>query len=496
MNILHFLKSNSGKIVMGFAQKAALTAGLGAAVVGGAYFIGDKSGASEPQAPVRGYVMGAYGRQAETPSTPDETIKIAGAKGITSVNGSYSAAAGHDWGADDASLAAVDRIGAGGAGANPATRGMAGRSEGLGGNNDIVMLNPKGDSTNNGKALAAAGAAGGARAAAAAQRGVMATASGGVSGNMYGGASSRSGSGARGSVNRSGNSLGTAGGSSNAYRLSGAMPEGSTLLASAKFKEVDSSFGSSRGARVGRGMQSGDGRTLRQITKRSAEIAKNTHRSANEGGRAFLASSQNSGGIQLEDGSQLTEGNAISDDFEEANISARNNLDTTMDDLMEEELQRRQDRTRLQRSLVALVFLLIPAVLAIGSLMQAFRDNHLLWGAAVAAAAVGVAMGVAIGLFMADAGKFIKKWGGNPYATWALVLGPIMLSLVAISYIKKVSKAISNLVTDINKFFGGQVVGGAGAISAGQGAFNQAKTSIQGIKSSNQDVSDTDLTQS
>lgn len=494
MNVFSFLKTNAGKLVMGLPQKVALTVGLGAAAAGVVYMTGDKSGAPEQQAPVRGYVMGNFGRNEQNASSGEETIKIAGGQAISSVNGS-SAAAGYDWGADDASLAAVDKIGSGSKGVNPATRGMSGRTEGLGGNNDIVVIDHKSDSNVGGKALAAAGAAGGARAASAAQRGVMATASGGVSGNMYGGSSSRLGSGAQGSVNRSGNSLGVAD-AGNAYRLSGAMPEGSTLLASAKFKEVDSSFGNSRGARAGRGMQSGEGRTLRQISKRSADIAKNTNRSANEAGRAFLASSQNSGGIQLDDGSQLTEGGAISDDFEAANVSSLNNLNTTMDDLQEQELERRQDRTRLQRSLVALVFLLIPAVLAIGSLMQAFRDNPLLWGAAVAAAAVGVAMGIAIGLFMADAGKFIKKWGGNPYATWALVLGPIMLSLVAISYIKKVSTAISNLVSKINSFFGGQVVGGASAISAGQGAFTQAKNSVQGIKSSNQTAADTDLTKS
>lgn len=485
MNILAILKSKAGKFVLGLPQKLALTAGLGAAAAGVWYATGNQSGAPQQEARVRGAVMSSYGREADAAGTMEETIKISGAQGITSASGGL-ASAGYDWGADDASLAAVDKLGTNlNGGKTPAARNMAGHSEGLGGNNDIVINNQKVDA--NGQALAAAGAAGGTRAASAAmaQRGVMATASGGVSGNMYGGTSSRSGSGSAGAVNRSGNSLGMTGGSS--YKLSGAMPEGSTLVASAKFRDVDASFDPSRSARAGRGMDSAEGRTLEQIRKRSAEIAQNANRSANEAGRAFMASSQNSGGIQLDEG-ELSEGGVMSDDFEQATINARNNLDQAANDLTEQELQRKQDRTRLKRAMVALIFLTIPAMFAISMLMKGTS----VFGK-IAAVAIGAAMLVAIGLFMADAIKYMQKWGGSGLTTGCMFVGPVLAGLIAASYLEWVYNRVSQLGDWVNNLFGGKIVGGAAAISTVSGAVNSAKSSSQGIKNSNQDVTTTDL---
>ena len=479
MNILAILKSKAGKFVLGLPQKLALTAGLGAAAAGVWYATGNQSGAPQQEARVRGAVMSSYGREADAAGTMEETIKISGAQGITSASGGL-ASAGYDWAADDASLAAVDKLGTNlNGGKTPAARNMAGHSEGLGGNNDIVINNQKVDA--NGQALAAAGAAGGTRAASAAmaQRGVMATASGGVSGNMYGGTSSRSGSGSAGAVNRSGNSLGMTGGSS--YKLSGAMPEGSTLVASAKFRDVDASFDPSRSARAGRGMDSAEGRTLEQIRKRSAEIAQNANRSANEAGRAFMASSQNSGGIQLNEG-ELSEGGVMSDDFEQATIDARNNLEQAANDLTEQELQRLQDRTRLKRAMVALVMLTIPAMFAISAL---FRKPP--WGT-VAAIAIGAAMAVAISLFMVDAGKYIKKWGGSGLTTACMIVGPTLLALIGISYIKSVADKLNKFIGKLSEKLGGPLVGGASSISTAAGAGSQALNSIKGIKGySNED---------
>lgn len=478
MNILTILKSKAGKFVLGLPQKVALVGGLGAAAAGVMFVTSNPTADPSQEARVRGTVMSDYGRRVGDNSGMQDTIRISGGEGITSASGS-SAAAGYDWAADDASLAAVDNLGAGSAGGKvPATRGMAGRSEGLGGNNDIVVINQKTDA--NGKALAAAGAAGGARAASAlAQRGVMATASGGVSGNMYGGSGSRAGRGnLGGDVNRSGNSLGMTGGSS--YQLSGSMPEGSTLLASAKFQDVDSSFGGSRSGRAGRGMNSAEGRSLEQVRKRSAEIAQNAHRSANEAGRAFMASSQNSGGIQLDEGGELSGGEVMSDDFEQATINARNNLDQSTDDLMEQELQRKQDRTRLKRAMVTLVMLTIPAMFAISALMETCRKG-VFW-AGVAAAAVGVAMGIAISLFMVDAGKYMNKWGGSGLTTACMIVGPTLLALIGISFIKKVGTQLNKFTNWLNKLFGGPVVGATAAVGSISGAGSQVVTTSKGIK--------------
>lgn len=485
MNLFHFLKSKAGKFVLGLPQKVILTTGLGAAVVGAMVLTSDRQPASQDEARVRSSVISTYGRNEVNPAeSMGETVQIAGAQGITSANDTL-ASAGYDWAGDDASLAAVGQLGNNmGGGKTPATRAMGGRSEGLGGNNDIVVVDQKPDS-NGGDALAAAGAAGGARAAAMAQRGIMATASGGVSGVTYGGASSRSGKdGAGGTVNRSGNSLGLVGGE--AYRLSGSMPEGSTLLASTKFQDVDSSFGASRNARAGRGMESGEGRTLEQVRKRSADIAKNKYRAANEAGRAFMASSQNSGGIQVED-AQLSEGAVMSDDFEQATINARKNLDQTTDDLMEKELERQQDRTRLKRALVALVFLTIPAMFAITALFKASP-----WGT-IAALAIGAAMMLAITLFLVDAVQCMKKWGGSGLTTACMIVGPILMALIGISYIQAVAQLVQKFAGWLNNLFGAPIVGGVSGVGALTGAGSQVINSSKAISNNKKDLADQDM---
>lgn len=484
MNILTILKSKAGKFVLGLPQKLILGGGLCAVATGVVLMNSNQTPDPSQETRVRASVMSEYGRHTGDSSGMQESIRISGGEGISTASGS-SAAAGYDWAADDASLAAVDKLGAGGAaGKVPASRGMAGHSEGLGGNNDIVVIDQKADA--NGKALVAAGEAAGARAAATmTQRGVMATASGGVSGNMYGGSASRAGRGnLGGDVNRSGNSLGMTGG--HAYNLSGSMPEGSTLLASAKFQDVDSSFGASRGARAGRGMNSAEGRSLEQVRKRSAEIAQNANRSANEAGRAFLASSKNSGGIQLDEGGELMGGDVMSDDFEQATIDARNNLDQAADDLMERELQRLQDRSRLKRSLVSLVMLTIPAMFAISAL---FKKS--LWGT-IAAVAIGAAMTVAIALFMVDAGKCMQKWGGSGLTTACMIVGPTLLALIGMAYIKSVAKALNKFIGKLSEKLGGPLVGGASTISTVSSAASQAVTSGKGIKNDG-DVTNTNM---
>ena len=114
MNLFTFLKSKSGKFVMGLPQKVALTAVLGGAAAGVVY-LGSGDGQPADKTPTRAYVMGQSGRNADDASSfgRENTINIAGAQGITSANSSDGSGSGSDWAAADASLAAVDKIGAG-----------------------------------------------------------------------------------------------------------------------------------------------------------------------------------------------------------------------------------------------------------------------------------------------------------------------------------------------------------------------------------------------
>lgn len=486
MNLFTFLKSKSGKFVMGLPQKVALTAVLGGAAAGVVY-LGSGDGQPADKTPTRAYVMGQSGRNADDASSfgRENTINIAGAQGITSANSSDGSGSGSDWAAADASLSAVDKIGAGrvggahAGGVNPQARAAAGRNEGLGGNNGAVAWGGRAQA--NGAAMNAKANAGASRAAGAMQHGVMATASGGATGNTFGGSSPAGRNGVNGAnSNRSGNSLGSVEG----YKISGAMPQGSVAYAGAKMGNGSANFGDTRGGRAGRGMQSGDGRTLNQIAKRSVEISQNKYRAANEGSRAFLASSQNSGGIAVENGVALSEGTA-SEDFSAAAVKARGKAEQSLNDLTLRELQRKQHRQRLMKSMISLIFLTIPAMFAITALMRTARKPgpHSIWALA-AAIALGAIMIAAIGVFMADAIKYMKKWGGSGITTASMFVGPALAGLIAISYLKSVGTFVNGLASKINGIFGGGVVGSVSAVGTAMGGGQQL---IQETKALGQD---------
>ncbi len=479
MNLFTFLKSKSGKFVMGLPQKVALTAVLGGAAAGVVY-LGSGDGQPADKTPTRAYVMGQSGRNADDASSfgRGNTINIAGAQGITSANSSDGSGSGSDWAAADASLAAVDKIGAGrvggahAGGVNPQARAAAGHNEGLGGNNGAVAWGGRAQA--NGAAMNAAANAGASRAAAAAQHGVMATASGGATGNTFGGSSRAGRNGVNGAnANRSGNSLGSVEG----YKISGAMPQGSVAYAGAKMGNGSANFGDTRGGRAGRGMQSGDGRTLNQIAKRSVEISQNKYRAANEGSRAFLASSQNSGGIAVENGVALSEGTA-SEDFSAAAVKARGKAEQSLNDLTLRELQRKQHRQRLMKSMISLIFLTIPAMFVISSLMKGGIFSK------IAAVAIGAAMITAIGLFMASAIKYMNQWGGSGLTTASMIVGPTLMGLIAASYFSWVQGKLGKFAVWINKQLGFQLIGGSLVASVAPGALENIKTSSQDLQQS------------
>lgn len=112
---------------------------------------------------------------------------------------------------------------------------------------------------------------------------------------------------AAGSMGRSNAPSGKGGlaSSGDGYQLSGAMPGSSTAVAalqdSSAAQRGASSFGAGdRQARSGKASRAGrEANDLKDISKRSADAARNVNRSANEGARAFLASTKNSGGLSV-----------------------------------------------------------------------------------------------------------------------------------------------------------------------------------------------------
>ncbi|MBO5910689.1 MAG: hypothetical protein J6Q05_00615, partial [Elusimicrobiaceae bacterium] len=118
-----------------------------------------------------------------------------------------------------------------------------------------------------------------------------------ASGNAFGGSSGA----VSGGISAQG---GTRAGGEGPARLSGAMPGGSNIVSQRAEAGLGgnntSSFGGNRNARTTRSRQSGsDANELKDIVKKSAAAASNVNASANEGGRAFLASAVNSGGVSV-----------------------------------------------------------------------------------------------------------------------------------------------------------------------------------------------------
>lgn len=111
------------------------------------------------------------------------------------------------------------------------------------------------------------------------------------------------------------------------------------------------------GANVNKIQGSQEFNSLEMMAKRSAEIASNETRSANEAGRAFLASTKNSGGIRLDGIGEVSVGQgASSEDFGDASLSGIHGaVDAAMDELLTAEELFKEKRKNLRRQLRQLI---------------------------------------------------------------------------------------------------------------------------------------------
>lgn len=84
-------------------------------------------------------------------------------------------------------------------------------------------------------------------------------------------------------------------------------------------------FEGGRDSIIGQSRRMRDDNSLETIQKQSADIARHSNRSVNEGARVFLASNKLSGGIRLDGGETLSGGSASSSDFTDDAISSLGN---------------------------------------------------------------------------------------------------------------------------------------------------------------------------
>ena len=268
-------------------------------------------------------------------------------------------------------------------------------------------------------------------------------------------------------------------------RLSGAMPGGSNIIsqrASAGLGENrgTSSFGQNRNGRTTRGNRIGAERNeLKDIVKKSAAAASNTRASANEGGRAFLASNNSSGGVQVDNGEDMTRG-ASSEDL----AAPTNKKLKAVGDKLKEVEDKQAERSQAQKRLIGLLIGMTAASLAMmiaGATLLSWMDEHCTnpWGImarwAIAAAMVAAVATFANILFVA-AKHFIEdysQYGGVGVATISKIVAPILLAgmtYIAIrpqdaKFFRKLGKNIINrfrkisVVDQAMSFIGGKMIG-------------------------------------
>lgn len=268
-------------------------------------------------------------------------------------------------------------------------------------------------------------------------------------------------------------------------RLSGAMPGGSNIVSQRQSAGLGgnggtSSFNRDRNGRITRGGRAGsNANELKDIVTKSAAAARNTSKdSANEGGRAFLASAVTSGGVQVGNGEDATRG-ASSGDFAPTDKKLK-----AIGNKLKEVEDKQAARSQAQKRLIGLLLGMTAASLAMmvaGATLLSWMDEHCLnpWGRiarwAIAAAMVAAVATFANVLFVA-AKHFIEdysQYGGVGVATISKIVAPLLLGgmvYIAIrpqdaGWFRKLGNNIINrfrkisLVDQAMSFVGGKMVG-------------------------------------
>ena len=245
---------------------------------------------------------------------------------------------------------------------------------------------------------------------------------------------------AAGSMGRSNAPSGKGGlaSSGDGYQLSGAMPGSSTAVAAlqngAAAPRGASSFGSgARQFRTGQGSRVGrEANDLKDISKRSADAARNIKRSANEGSRAFVASTQNSGGLSvLGDVNGEEVGSA---DFQTAEVQNANKIRGWGNKQDEKEKARQKARRTLLwllLSTVAATALAIPfgyGLIRAGKMAKPVGVGQIVAGLAILAAAASVAIAL-----VWKASQYADKYSGGFVSTFSGVVGGVALACLGLT---------------------------------------------------------------
>lgn len=268
-------------------------------------------------------------------------------------------------------------------------------------------------------------------------------------GNVFNQASGALGGGRSGSN-------GSAGG--NDYQFSGAMPSGSNLVSA-----MDTGSGArlqttgfvpgGRQTTVASGKFSRGGNDLQAIAKRSADVAGNSHRGANEGSTAFLAGSNNSGGMRVEGGVEV--GTTGSADFKTPTKQRLKAVGNAAKKTEDEAKARQKARNTLTILLLASVATTAAAIVFGYNLIWNGTKQSLAgtWQIIAGMAIIAAAMASSVATLV-KAGQYASRFGGGSLPIAASIISGLCVGALGFTIAAAFANKKSPLHTFMNKITG------------------------------------------
>lgn len=268
-------------------------------------------------------------------------------------------------------------------------------------------------------------------------------------GNVFNQASGALGGGRSGSN-------GSAGG--NDYQFSGAMPSGSNLVSA-----MDTGSGArlqttgfvpgGRQTTIASGKFSRGGNDLQAIAKRSADVAGNSHRGANEGSTAFLAGSNNSGGMRVEGGVEV--GTTGSADFKTPTKQRLKAVGNAAKKTENEAKARQKARNTLTILLLASVATTAAAIVFGYNLIWNGTKQSLAgtWQIIAGMAIIAAAMASSVATLV-KAGQYASRFGGGSLPIAASIISGLCVGALGFTIAAAFANKKSPLHTFMNKITG------------------------------------------
>ncbi len=272
-------------------------------------------------------------------------------------------------------------------------------------------------------------------------------------GSVSGGNVFNQASGALGGARANGSA---AGGSD--YQFSGAMPSGSNLVSAmdtgSGARVQNSGFmAGGRRTTVSNGKFSRGGNDLQAIAKRSADVAGNSHRGANEGATAFLAGSNNSGGMRVEGGVDV--GTTGSADFKTPTNQRLKSVGKATQKVEDEAKARQKARNTLTILLLASVATTAAAIVFGYNLIWNGTKQSLAgtWQIIAGLAIIAAAMATSIATLV-KAGQYASRFGGGSLPIAASILSGLCVGALGFTIAAAFANKKSPLHTFMNKITG------------------------------------------